>query len=276
MPPQFPASAIPCLVSGVMALVALPMRTWFEFMDGATTRFSILALLLVMLVIQLISVWEQRYFRALRDHLIEQMATATQQRARANEFYGLSILDPLTGLYNRRFGERRLDEEIARSAATGDPLMLVALDVDRFKAINDRHGHAAGDTELKEFARRLRRAIRSSDVPIRVGGDEFLVILPECPTDQAQEVLSRLTACELKLADGAVHVSYSRGVARYQVGDTATAMVKRADERLYADKGQRSAVAVADDRGGELPRSATTASSATDASEPSPASLLYS
>jgi len=264
-----------CLLSGVMALVA-PMRTWFEFMDGGTTRTSVLALLLVMLVVQVVSVWEQRHFRALRDHLIEQMATATQQRARAEEFYGLSILDPLTGLYNRRFGERRLDEEISRSATTGDPLMLVALDFDLFKAINDRHGHAAGDTVLKEFSRRLRRAIRLSDVPIRVGGDEFLVILPECPTDQVQTVLSRLTSFDLKLDDGSVHVSYSRGVARYQAGDTATAMIKRADERLYANKAQRSASAAADDRGHELRRSATARSSEADASKPSPVPVLYS
>jgi two-component system cell cycle response regulator len=183
--------------------------------------------------------WEQRHLRALCDHLSEQMDTVTEQRARADQFYGLSILDPLTGLYNRRFGTRRLDEEVSRAAATGDPLMLVSLDFDRFKAINDQHGHAAGDRVLQEFSRRLRRAIRASDVPIRLGGDEFLVILPECPTDQLQKVLSRLTAFDLKLEGGTVHVSHSQGVARYQVGDTAKAMIERADGRLYAEKAKR-------------------------------------
>ena len=264
------------LLSGVMALLALPMRTWFEFMDEDTTWTTVQVLLVVTLVIQLVSVWEQRHFRALRDRQVEQMDAATEQRARADQFYGLSILDPLTGLYNRRFGERRLGEEISRAATTGDPMALVALDFDRFKAINDQHGHAAGDTVLKEFSRRLRRAIRASDVPIRVGGDEFLVILPECPTDQVQTVLSRLTAFDLKLDDGSVHVSYSRGVARYQVGDTVKAMIKRADERLYENKAQRSDSATADDRGHESRQLASATSSETDASEPSPASLLYS
>jgi diguanylate cyclase (GGDEF)-like protein len=229
------------LLSGVTALVALPMRTWLEFMDEGAVRVLVQGLLLVMLVIQVFSMWEQRHLRALCDQLAEQMATATEQRARADQLYGLSILDPLTGLYNRRFGERRLDEEVARAARMGNPLLLVSLDFDRFKAINDQHGHAAGDRVLQEFSQRLRRAIRSSDVPIRVGGDEFLVILPECPTDQLHTVLSRLTAFDLKLEGGTVHVSYSQGVVRYQMGDTARAMIERADERLYAEKAKRSA-----------------------------------
>jgi diguanylate cyclase (GGDEF)-like protein len=153
----------------------------------------------------------------------------------------LWILDPLTGLYNRRFGERRLDEEVSRAATTGTPLLLVSLDFDRFKTINDQHGHAAGDAVLQEFSRRLRRAIRASDVAIRVGGDEFLLILPECPTNQLETVLSRLAAFNLELAGGTVHVSYSQGVAKYQVGDTAKEMLERADGRLYAEKAKRFA-----------------------------------
>lgn len=228
------------LLSGVTGLLALPMRTWLEFMDEGAIRVLVQTLLLVMLVIQVFSMWEQRHLRALCDHLADQMQTASEQRARADQFYGLSILDPLTGLYNRRFGERRLDEEVALAATTGGPLLLVSLDFDRFKAINDQHGHAAGDKVLQEFSRRLRRAIRASDVPIRVGGDEFLLILSECPTDQLQTVLSRLKAFDLEVEGGTVHVSYSQGVARYQAGDTAKAMIKRADGRLYAAKAKRS------------------------------------
>ena len=251
------------LLSGATALLALPIRTWFEFMDEGTTSIVVEVLLLLMLVIQVFSVWEQRHLRALRNHLAEQIKTATEQRARAERFYRLSILDPLTGLYNRRFGERRLDEDVSRAATTGGPLLLVSLDFDRFKAINDQHGHAAGDKVLQEFARRLRRAIRASDVPIRVGGDEFLVILPECPPDQLQTVLARLTAFDLKLEEGAVHVSYSHGVARHQVGDTAKAMTRRADERLYAEKAKRSAP------------SGTDASVDPDADKSDPAPVVY-
>ncbi|MEE2637183.1 MAG: diguanylate cyclase [Acidobacteriota bacterium] len=97
-----------------------------------------------MLVIQAFSVWELRHLGRLRRRLVEQSESASRQRRRANEFYGLSILDPLTGLYNRRYGEKRLREEIGRAEKTGDPLLLVALDCDRFKTINDQHGHEAG------------------------------------------------------------------------------------------------------------------------------------
>ena len=84
------------------------------------------------------------------------MATAPQQRVQADHLYGLSGLDPLTGLYNRRYGETRLKEALTHAAATGDALHLVALDFDHFKIINnDQHGHAVGDRPLKEFVRRL-------------------------------------------------------------------------------------------------------------------------
>src|SRR5580700_3016018 len=122
---------------------------------------------------------QRRRLKVLRAKLVEQMDGATKNHARAEKLYGLSILDPLTGLYNRRFGQTRLSEEIARAGEVSDPLLLLAIDFDRFKQINDQYGHAAGDLALKAFSRSLRRAVRACDVPIRVGGDEFLVILPE-------------------------------------------------------------------------------------------------
>ena len=223
------------LISGVLALAATPTRSAVS--QTATTWVSVQGLLLVMLVIQAFSLWEQRHLKALRGRLVDQMEAATTERTRANQLYGISIIDPLTGLFNRRYGERRLREEILRAATTGDSLLVVALDFDRFKEINDRHGHAAGDSALKEFSRRLRSAIRASDVPVRVGGDEFIVVLPECPPDQAQTVFSRLTAFDLDLGGGTtVRVSYSRGVSRFQVGDTVQSMIQRADARLYEDK----------------------------------------
>jgi len=79
------------LLSGVTALVAMPMRTWLEFMDEGAVRVLVQGLLLVMLVIQVFSMWEQRHLRALCDHLAEQMDTATAQRARADQLYGFSI-----------------------------------------------------------------------------------------------------------------------------------------------------------------------------------------
>jgi len=181
----------------------------------------------------------QRHLKRLGEGLIEQTDAAAKNRMRGDHFYGLSILDPLTGLYNRRFGETRLKEEIARAQDPDDPLLILALDFDRFKAINDKYGHAAGDLALKEFSRRLQRAIRACDVPIRVGGDEFLVIFPKCHPDKIKTILSRMGEIVLTLDGNQVSVYFSHGLAQYEVSDTPETLIQRADERLYEKKAQR-------------------------------------
>lgn len=214
--PFFVANALP-LICGAMALV------WLA--DICTL------------------VWQRR-LRHLRQRLVEQEEAATKQRVRAEALYGLSILDPLTGLYNRRFGEGRLREEVERAEKSGDPLLLLALDFDKFKEINDNYGHAVGDLALKAFSRRLQRAIRACDVPIRLGGDEFLVILPECSQDKVQLILSRMDPVEVSYEGQKIPIHFSRGVAQYQPKDTPETMLARADERLYAEKAKRAPVEV--------------------------------
>jgi two-component system cell cycle response regulator len=93
-----------------------------------------------------------------RASLATQIQVATEQKARAEALYELAILDPLTGLYNRRFGEDYLRTEIAHIERTGDPLAVILLDHSSFKNINDRLGRSAGDLVLQEFARRLKKA----------------------------------------------------------------------------------------------------------------------
>jgi diguanylate cyclase (GGDEF)-like protein len=171
--------------------------------------------------------------------LAKQLEIAAKQRTRTDKLYGLSILDPLTGLHNRRFGEQRLAEEIARSERSGDPLAVIVFDLDYFKEINDKFGHAAGDLALKKFSRRVRRAIRACDVPVRIGGDEFLVILPECPRDKVDVILSRIGTLEIEFSGEKISVCYSTGRAHYQYSDTAEALLGRADEVLYAEKAAR-------------------------------------
>jgi diguanylate cyclase (GGDEF)-like protein len=171
--------------------------------------------------------------------LAKQLEIAAKQRTRTDKLYGLSILDPLTGLHNRRFGEQRLAEEIARSERSGDPLAVIVFDLDYFKEINDKFGHAAGDLALKKFSRRVRRAIRACDVPVRIGGDEFLVILPECPRDKVDVILSRIGTLEIEFSGEKISVCYSTGRAHYQYSDTAEALLGRADEALYAEKSAR-------------------------------------
>jgi len=200
-------------------------------------------LIAVMLILNGYSLYHQRHLERFRHRLIEQMEAAVKQRVRADKFYGLAILDPLTDLYNRRYGEECLQKEITRAERHGYDLAVIVMDLDNFKQINDQFGHAAGDEVLKEFSRHLKRAIRACDVPVRMGGDEFLVVLPECPRENVHIILSRLKPFEVIVNRQKIVVSYSRGRAQYQVSDTSRALIQRADELLYAEKAGRSTTA---------------------------------
>lgn len=231
------------LLSGLAGLLSLPLLPAHPSpLQDHDARLLVRGLLGAMWVATALTLYRQRRrLKLLRTDLIEQTDAATKHRVRGEQFYGLSILDPLTGLFNRRHGEIRLQEEIERAPDADAPLLLVALDFDKFKHINDTYGHAAGDLALKEFSRRLQRALRACDVPIRVGGDEFLVILPECPPDMVDTIFSRMGSIELSLDGKDVPVRFSRGMAQYQLQDTPEAMIQRADERLYEQKAKRKA-----------------------------------
>lgn len=181
----------------------------------------------------------QRDTIAIRSRLAEQLDIAVKQQVRAEKLYGLSILDPLTGLHNRRFGEERLKEEISRAERNNDALAVLLFDLDYFKEINDQHGHAAGDLALKEFSRKLKRAIRACDVPVRIGGDEFLVILPECPRESIDVILARIGSPQFDCNGQRITVCYSVGRAHYQVSDTTETLLARADEVMYGEKARR-------------------------------------
>jgi diguanylate cyclase len=146
------------------------------------------------------------------------------------------MLDPLTGLYNRRLAEQRLTGEVSRSQRYGHPLTVLVIDLNGFKQINDRHGHAAGDLVLKLFAERLNSAIRASDLAVRMGGDEFMVLLPECQPEQVQTLLNRLNSMAVEFHGENIPVTYAAGWAGYRPGETAEQMLERADQALYADK----------------------------------------
>jgi diguanylate cyclase (GGDEF)-like protein len=182
-----------------------------------------------------------QYTRLKKVHsdLTAQLRMSIQQRRRADRLYNLSILDPLTGLHNRRFGEERLQEEIERAEKSGDPLAVIVLDLDHFKQINDQFGHAAGDAALSSFSNSLKRAIRACDVAVRIGGDEFLVVLPDCPREKVDVILSRLGSPQVELGYENKPIGYSVGRAHYQVTDTIKSLLKRADEGLYAQKQAR-------------------------------------
>jgi diguanylate cyclase (GGDEF)-like protein len=148
----------------------------------------------------------------------------------------LAMVDPLTGLYNRRFAEQRLAAEVARSERKGHPLTVLTLDLNNFKKINDTYGHPAGDLVLQKFAVHLNNVIRGGDLAVRLGGDEFLVLLPECTSQQLQLVLGRLGSLQVDWHGQEIPITFSAGWKQYELGDRPEEMLARADEQLYVRK----------------------------------------
>jgi two-component system, cell cycle response regulator len=150
-----------------------------------------------------------------------------------------ALTDDLTGLANRRHGARQLEREVALGVRHGRLLALVRVDVDHFKAINDTHGHEAGDQVLAEVAHRLAGAVRGGDELARWGGDEFVAILPGTDKPGALRAAERLRAAAavapIQAAGTALDVTVSVGWADWE-GDTPDDLLARADRALYRAK----------------------------------------
>lgn len=148
----------------------------------------------------------------------------------------LSITDPLTGVYNRRFLRETVCKELYRAERHGEPFSLVMLDLDHFKSINDRYGHDAGDQVLRHLVELIKGRIRASDCLARWGGEEFM-LLPHATlssaTALAQKLLDDLCSSQVQ---GVGSVTASCGVTAYRQGDTVELLVQRADTLLYAAK----------------------------------------
>jgi diguanylate cyclase (GGDEF)-like protein len=161
----------------------------------------------------------------------------------------LAGTDALTGLPNRRAMGERLERAIALSARTGQSLTVALIDVDRFKAINDRHGHAAGDAVLRQLGEAMRLQLRASDVVGRWGGEEFLLIAPGTPLAAAQELAERVrrAVAAQEFAHGEP-VSISIGLAPCRSADEISPLLQRADSALYRAKtrGRNRVEALAD------------------------------
>jgi diguanylate cyclase (GGDEF)-like protein len=187
---------------------------------------------------------------------------------RAQQARRESLTDLLTGQWNRRALELAIGREVARSRRTGVPFSLILLDVDHFKALNDVHGHAAGDAVLMEVASVVRGGLRAGDELGRWGGEEFMVVAPDTRPDEALKLSERL---RVRLQGhrwprGSVTASF--GVTAYRRGDDLEPLFERADEALYRAKQMgrnRCDLVLAGSRGTAGP-----ASRSTDA-EPPPA-----
>lgn len=177
--------------------------------------------------------------------LLRRKQTADRIRASVQDGLRLAVIDPLTGLYNRRFALPRLAAIADRAQALGSSFAVMIVDLDRFKAVNDAHGHAGGDAVLVEVAQRLADHLRLSDLVARIGGDEFLVALPDCGRDDAQATAMRLCRMvqdrPIRLPDGrdlAITVSIGLAIAPREghgIEEVAD-IVGRADHALLAAK----------------------------------------
>jgi diguanylate cyclase (GGDEF)-like protein len=148
-----------------------------------------------------------------------------------------SATDPLTGLWNRRHLDARLTEEVGRAAHYGGSLAFLIIDLDKLKVINDRGGHKAGDLALRRVARCLRQTCRSTDIPARYGGDEFVVLAPDSDAAQALELAERIRAA-VRRDDPSDPISVSIGVSDLERAGAFTedALRDSADRALYEAK----------------------------------------
>jgi two-component system cell cycle response regulator len=165
----------------------------------------------------------------------------------------LAVTDALTGLHNRRYLDNHLKVLFARATARGRPLSVCITDIDRFKSVNDTHGHDAGDEVLKEVAARIRSTVRGADLACRFGGEEFVVVMPDTDSATAALIAERLrniieqTPFVLKSNGASLNITASLGIACNRSGaETPEQLLKQADRALYdAKNGGRNRVVAA-------------------------------
>ncbi|HEY5646495.1 MAG TPA: diguanylate cyclase, partial [Pseudomonadales bacterium] len=181
------------------------------------------------------------YSRTLLTGIADRLGPALSSielRARLQED---SIRDPLTKLYNRRFMEETLRREMRRVRRTNSPLSLIMLDLDRFKQINDEHGHEVGDDVLVAVGQQLKNSVREEDSVCRIGGEEFVIVMPgaslEAARARAQEVTHEIRALRVRTSKGELKITISAGVATFpEHGETQEELIAQADKALYLAK----------------------------------------
>jgi diguanylate cyclase (GGDEF)-like protein len=183
------------------------------------------------------------------EELARSSARAIENARRYKAVHDLAELDPLSGLYNRRYFQDTLSREVKRAQRYRRNLALLVFDVDGLKAINDEYGHLAGDSLLLETADRLRSVTRSADIACRVGGDEFAVILPESTVADAKQLHERLTRVLRAEPAGPVdRIEASAGIAQLRPDERSVEFFDRADQALLsAKRGGRGRLELADE-----------------------------
>jgi diguanylate cyclase (GGDEF)-like protein len=203
-----------------------------------TTWFMLLVLLAVVVGVFFLFRWRMARLRVRATMLASLVRQRTAELEQKNvELEKLAVTDRLTGLYNRLKLDQVLDSECARSARFGQPFSLLLLDLDKFKLVNDMHGHQAGDQVLVAMAQVLQQHTRSVDLVGRWGGEEFIVIASGSALEGACELAEKLRSeIAAHVFPVVGHKTASIGVATFQDGDTPATVVARADVALYRAK----------------------------------------
>jgi diguanylate cyclase (GGDEF)-like protein len=236
------------IIVTLVLLVAIASFAFPALLSGMDNDYSLFlnqavrGLVGMVLIFNVYVIYQQLQITRIRRQLTDQVFAVDKVETLAQEVYKMALLDPLTGLFNRRYIEQRLEDEIKRSERHGRALSVILFDLDEFKQVNDTHGHAAGDALLKAFADRLSKATRGSDASARYGGDEFLVVLPECKPENVQHVLKRLEGIHVEIEGQTLPIALSAGWAELLSGESAKELLARADTALYANKRAKSAV----------------------------------
>ena len=204
------------------------------------------AIMLWRLLPHAISLPGKRHMQATIAELVRaerKLAEANQHleaevRKRTAQLEHMATTDELTGLFNRREIMRILDVEIARINRQHTPLSIMMLDLDHFKSINDSFGHQSGDRALEHVATLFKQLVRSTDFAGRIGGEEFLIILPDTALSNSHELAERIRLTTANTTGNTVTpaCTVSIGIAQLREGDTLQSLIQRADEALYQAK----------------------------------------
>jgi diguanylate cyclase (GGDEF)-like protein len=215
---------------------------------GFTTR-SIIAVPLktergLIGVIELVNTISSRPFTPLEMKLLTTIADfaaiALEKAYYSRALRRIAAVDALTGVYNRRAFQRAFDREVARCRRYKSPLSVLLVDIDDFKAVNDRFGHAAGDTVLRRLAGALTTCTRGTDFVARFGGDEFVVLMPSTRRDEAENAKARITLHLQESARTGGELPFTVSIGLHSAGpDTVDTLLQGSDMDLYREKGRR-------------------------------------
>ncbi len=203
------------LALGLAVLVLSLPKVWGEnySLFISPLQQGILAFLALILLSASYVWYQQKILEQVRGKLHEEVAERTRLQSEMESFQQLTMMDPLTGLYNRHFIEQHLAAEVARCERHGYQLNVMKLDLSNFRKINSYYGPAAGDLVLKSISDCLLHSLRHSDVSVRTGSDEFLVLLPESTPERVPHIMARLTGLEVQYLDEKIPVEFTAGRA---------------------------------------------------------------